>query len=145
MVVGLVLPGHDFRAEEAATLVDVELTGRTCPWNTCAIWNIDLLALTGFPLVGDGFRNYRKVGGVEEVSAITFLQLLHPHLKAKLVQCSGSDDNSNWETTFSDPVRQQYHDNKMKSKVERPLTQMQAWGDEATKRGKVLHIIDNNL
>lgn len=41
------------------------LRGRTCPWNTFAIWNIDILALIGFPMIADGTMMDRSIGGVE--------------------------------------------------------------------------------
>jgi hypothetical protein len=43
----------------------VELTGRTCPWNTFAIWRVRELGIVGFPLMGDGTGEDRSVGGVE--------------------------------------------------------------------------------
>jgi hypothetical protein len=36
--------------------VEVELTGRTAPWNTCALWDVPKLALTGFHLVSKGLH-----------------------------------------------------------------------------------------
>ena len=30
------------------------LRGRTCPWNTMAMWDVGKLALTGFPVIGNG-------------------------------------------------------------------------------------------
>ena len=41
------------------------LTGRTCPWNTFAIWRVQELGLIGFPLIGDGTADNRACGGVE--------------------------------------------------------------------------------
>lgn len=41
------------------------LQGRTCPWNTFAVWSVRDLALIGFPLVGDGHGMERENGGVE--------------------------------------------------------------------------------
>ena len=49
LVSGALLPGHEFYVN-----TKVELTGRTTPWNTLAVWNVPKLALTGFPLVSDG-------------------------------------------------------------------------------------------
>ena len=140
LVVGMTLPGHLFTPIEGNI---VALNGRTCPWNTCAIWSADYLSKLGFPLIGDGIRGNRTIGGVEEVSAITLLQVLYPHLKAKLIQCedNGRGNNSAWETAFEDPIRQQYHDNKMKSKIDRPQQQMETWGSTGTS-GKVMHIVD---
>jgi hypothetical protein len=51
----------------------VELTGRTCPWNTFAIWRVRELGIVGFPLMGDGTGEDRSIGGVE-VSQEDFLR-----------------------------------------------------------------------
>mmetsp|Transcript_36305 Transcript_36305/g.67641 ORF Transcript_36305/g.67641 Transcript_36305/m.67641 type:complete len:677 (+) Transcript_36305:79-2109(+) len=122
LVVGPVLDGHDFQLlttdspaptssscqyTSTATCggpcqtISVPLRGRTCPWNTCAIWRLDKLGIVGFPLIGDGITT-KKVsesskassqgelsviaGGVEEVSAIAFAQMLNSQWSAKLVQ-----------------------------------------------------------
>ena len=44
-----------------------------------------------------------------------------------------------WETNFKDPVRSKYHENKMRSKDERPANQMLKLG---IPNGKVLHVLD---
>jgi hypothetical protein len=49
LVVGAVLPGHDYHGGEI-----VPLNGRSTPWNTLSLWNLPNLALTGFPMVSDG-------------------------------------------------------------------------------------------
>jgi len=49
LVVGAVLPGHDYHQGERVTL-----NGRNTPWNTLAVWNLPNIALNGFPLVSDG-------------------------------------------------------------------------------------------
>jgi hypothetical protein len=43
----------------------VALTGRTCPWNTFAIWRTHELGFLGFPIIGDGTGADRSIGGVE--------------------------------------------------------------------------------
>lgn len=52
--------GHEF-LEGPSNVV----RGRTIPWNTLAIWKVGFLALTGFPLIGDGTAVAREIGGVE--------------------------------------------------------------------------------
>ena len=52
--------GHEF-LEGSSNIV----RGRTVPWNTLAIWKVDYLSLTGFPLIGDGTAEARNIGGVE--------------------------------------------------------------------------------
>ena len=68
LVVGPVLDGHDFHEapsysemrmsnnEKSKGHQDIPLRGRTCPWNTCAIWRLDKLGLVGFPLIGGMFH-----------------------------------------------------------------------------------------
>ena len=41
---------------------------------------------------------------------------------AKLVKLDGI----NWNVTFTDPARKEWHERKMKSKVERPASQLEA-------------------
>lgn len=53
---GAVLPGHDYNQAEMGREIEVELTGRTTPWNTLALWNLPKLALTGFLLVSEGLH-----------------------------------------------------------------------------------------
>eukprot|EP01036_Dinobryon_divergens_P029865 gene29865-39030_t len=95
LVVGPEMDGHEF-LEGPSNVV----RGRTIPWNTLAIWKVGFLALTGFPLIGDGTAVAREIGGVEEVSTINLLQLVNPQLQAIL----------------------------MKSKDERPASQMKVLG-----------------
>lgn len=67
LVVGPVLEGHAFLPEgnpstrditigdtsdNSSSCEKVTLRGRTCPWNTCAIWRLDKLGVVGFPLIG---------------------------------------------------------------------------------------------
>mmetsp|Transcript_22387 Transcript_22387/g.37443 ORF Transcript_22387/g.37443 Transcript_22387/m.37443 type:complete len:362 (-) Transcript_22387:112-1197(-) len=121
------------------------LRGRTCPWNTFAIWRVKELGFTGFALIGDGLGSDRTIAGVEELSTITLLQRINPKYQAVLVKLVTSTaegkDSSNrtgaerkeesisWDTKFSDdPERQEYHRKKMLSKDLRPLRQMEALG-----------------
>lgn len=59
LVVGPVLEGHDFHPGWN------DIRGRTTPWNTFAIWQTKKLAVIGFPLIGDGTADNRRIGGVE--------------------------------------------------------------------------------
>lgn len=128
LVIGPRMKGHDFSPGDD----DIQLRGRTCPWNTFAIWRTKYLALTGFPLVSDGMGG--NMGGVEEVTTITLLQHIKPNLQAVLAGVS--DGVSSWDTNFSDPKRMQWHQNKMRSKDERPAKQLE-W---LNMNGKVRHI-----
>jgi len=55
------ITSHSDRAQGSA----LPLTGRTCPWNTFAIWRVRELGFIGFPLIGDGTADNRASGGVE--------------------------------------------------------------------------------
>lgn len=117
LVVGAVLPGHQYRQGRQV------LNGRTCPWNTLALWDLRKLALTGFCLVSEGLLTDEPSHGVEEVAAIVTLQRILGDLQAvaKLVQL----DQVDWQDTFdSDPARRAWHEEKMKSKLDRAARQL---------------------
>ena len=63
-------PGHEFL--EGSN----EITGRTCPWNTFALWSVEHLAIAGFPPVGDGFGTTRENGGVEVTQLRVWISLI---------------------------------------------------------------------
>jgi hypothetical protein len=156
LVCGAVLPGHDYQGSGSllvngdATMVATELNGRTTPWNTLALWNVSKLALTGFQLVSEGLHSKDLASaGVEEVVAIAVLQrVLGPdNAKAKLINLVAADDQTteesaaaspppnsaaqatvDWNPVFSDPSRQEWHEKKMKSKLERASKQMRLLG-----------------
>jgi len=125
LVAGAALPGHQHQSssidsgkkEDIGTIV--ELTGRTCPWNTLAIWNLKRLALTGFPLLADGLHMNEDgspgAAGIEEFSTILIHQKLSAPetVKAKLVQIT---QGLNWEQTFEDEERRKWHEFKMQTK-----------------------------
>jgi len=112
LVVGAALEGHNLQTGE------VEGNGRTVPWNTLSLWNLNYLARTGFPLIGDNpFKP--ENAGVEELTAIALLQRLYS-VQAKLVAIPGVK----WQTDDFDPKRLERHRQKMQSKIERPQQQM---------------------
>lgn len=59
LVVGPEIAGHSFSEGQQT------ITGRTTPWNTLAVWDLNRLAKLGFPLIGDGTAENRSIGGVE--------------------------------------------------------------------------------
>lgn len=134
LVVGAVLPGHDFHPHSIQPL-----NGRTTPWNTLAIWNLAKLSLTGFVLVADGVHPGKDgstgVSGVEEVSTIAVMQRIlgADDAKAKLVSLS---DEVKWETDFEDEERQAWHERKMNSKLERATRHLEL----LSLNGTVLHL-----
>lgn len=64
IVVGPAMNGHLFVPGSNP------LTGRTCPWNTCAMWDLEKLHLLGFPMIGDGLLDKGSETGGVEVSSI---------------------------------------------------------------------------
>lgn len=130
LVAGAVLPGHEYRPESKGAL---PLTGRSCPWNTAAVWDVSKLGVTGFPPIGEG--NADVPGGVEEVSAITIRQLVDP-VGSKAVLVAVPD--MSWETdNFESEERRHWHEQKMASKDERPRLQLEHAGLAA---GSVWHL-----
>lgn len=146
-VVGARLTGHDHSATGDRPQT-VELNGRTTPWNTLAVWNVPKLALTGFQLISDGLLSdltpppvdgttpLINMGGVEETVTIALLQkLLGPtHAVAKLLAVP----DVTWNEKFDDPARQEWHDQKMASKVSRAQRQMDLLG----LTGEVQHLAE---
>jgi len=143
LVAGALLGGHEYHnnhhdsPEKSKDNVVVELTGRTSPWNTLALWNLNKLALTGFQLVSDGLLTDDLLApsfGIEEVMAIATLQTLlggHEKAKAKLIQLPDVE----WSQEFEDEERRKWHEQKMNSKVERASRQLDLVG----LTGKVYH------
>ena len=143
LVVGAALPGHNFTFDNSCSQKTVELTGRTTPWNTMAIWNVSKLSTTGFPMVGEGVHveSDKKTfiaGGVEEVSAIALIQnFMKDNAVAKLINIPGIA----WEQSFEDDERRAWHQRKMESKESRPARHLSILG----LSGTVLHISDCNI
>lgn len=126
LVVGAALPGHDFIEGER------EGNGRTVPWNTLSLWNLEYLSRTGFPLISDAFLNSDKAG-VEEVSTIALLQKIYPFLKAKLLQLPGVvRDTSAWDTW-----RLTRHQRELQNRISCPEAQMKVFNIPPPK---VIHL-----
>lgn len=138
LVCGAVLPGHDYQGRDEKRFMEVELSGRTCPWNTVAMWNVQKLSMTGFLAVSEGLHagsaNSAKSAGVEEVAAIATLQhILTPQCaKAKLIPVPGI----RWKQDWQDEGRREWHERKMKSKISRPARHLELLG---LSEGKVEH------
>ena len=137
LVVGTVLSGHEYKQPtNGEEEIKVELTGRTTPWNTCALWNVPKLALTGFLLVSEGLHPEEEEGissaGVEEVVAIATLQkILQPsNAQAKLVSIPGTS----WgiQDFNNDEKRKEWHEKKMQSKLTRAKRQLDLLGLSGT-------------
>ena len=127
LVVGARLQGHDHRGSGVGGKgVEVELDGRTTPWNTCALWNLPKLALTGFQLVSEGLHGGVEAGVEEAVTIACLQRILGPgRAVAKLVSIEGTS----WEKDFGDDDgRREWHERKMRSKVERAAAQLDLMG-----------------
>ncbi|KAG7351300.1 hypothetical protein IV203_010660 [Nitzschia inconspicua] len=121
---GAALKGHEYAGKGQT----VALTGRTTPWNTLCVWDLGKLSLIGFAAISD----LGPSAGVEECVAIALLQKLFPNSVAKLVQVS----DISWQDSFQDDEeRRKWHEEKMKSKEERPAQQL----DRLNLSGMVLH------
>ena len=166
LVVGATLNGHEHHAlvfdassctphsqptnicDPSRLMKEVKLTGRTTPWNTCALWDVRKLALTGFLLVSEGLHyspsndndgsGSRIEGGVEEVVTIATLQRILGPKKAcaKLVHIP--PHIISWETDNfdNDAGRKEWHEHKMDSKITRAQAQLDLLG---LNDGVVIH------
>ena len=139
LVVGAVLPGHDYHGAGNGNDhgVAAYLNGRTCPWNTTAMWNLNKLAIFGFPLVAEGVHKLKDgtpvAAGIEEFATIMLHQRMSPgRSKAKLVKVAGVE----WEQNFEDEERRKWHEAKMKSKHSRAEVHRSFLGGG---EGKVIH------
>ncbi len=101
------------------------------PWNTMALWNLNMLGITGFLTVSSGV--YSDVpGGMEEVVTISLLQHLRPgDCRAKMVEIPGL----HWACDWNDPIRLDFHRQKMASKQKRAEIQLEYLG---VPRGSVI-------
>jgi len=138
LVAGAALNGHstpNFPSQPnnnqcLSNINNVPLNGRTCPWNTLALWNLSKLVLTGFLSVSD----IGSSAGIEECAAIAMHQTLFPKARAKLVRLS----DVQWHENFDDEERRQWHERKMNSKRERAEAQLKLLG--LTDVGVVEHV-----
>jgi len=132
LVAGAALPGHEFEVGVRA------VSGVTSPWNTLALWRVATLALVGFPLVSDGVFPAAD-GGVEEAAAIECLSRIVP---AKATAYLVRLDDVEWNTTFTDPKRAEWHAKKMASKASRAAAQAALLGEApAGSGGRVVHVL----
>ena len=124
IVAGAALNGHQYHAavstgSERQRQREVPLTGRTTPWNTLCVWDLDKLSLTGFSTVSD----LGTSAGVEECVAIALLQKLFPKSEARLVKVD--DIEWNEKSLQEDEERYKWHQEKMNSKLERAGRQLE--------------------
>jgi hypothetical protein len=142
LVAGACLPGHEHYDSSTFTTdgIVVELTGRTSPWNTLAVWNLKPLAVTGFLLLADGLHTQEDgspgAAGIEEFSTILIHQKISSGpCKAKLVKMI--TQGLNWEENFQDEERKKWHEFKMQTKFTRAEQHRKILGG---LRGSVLHL-----
>lgn len=148
LVAGARLAGHDHQVTDPNKPQTVPLNGRTTPWNTLAVWHLPKLAMTGFQLISDGLvsdlvpatdksgKPLINMGGVEETVTIALIQkLLGPkQALAKLLAVP----EVTWNEKFEDPARQEWHDQKMASKMGRAQQQIDLLG---LTDGQVQHLV----
>jgi hypothetical protein len=111
-------------------------TGVTVPWNTYALWNLSLLGLVGFPLIGDAAFDPSQAG-VEEVSGIALIQALKPATRAVLLDVGLEPD---WNMEGWDDERRRKHAAKLASKVSRAAAQMEKLRLLGIDDPKVIHL-----
>ena len=135
LVVGAAMNGHLYHESssspsETSSSSEVELSGRTCPWNTLAVWNVSKLKLTGFVLCSD----LGSTAGVEECAAIALQQQIFgkSNSRAKLVKLN----EISWKEKFDDDERRKWHEQKMNSKLERAGKQLEMM---TFSSGSVIH------
>ena len=121
LVVGARLPEHDFN--EA---LNENANGKQVPWNAYSLWNLKILALTGFLLIGDSPFDPDNAG-VEELTTIATLQYL-TYNRADAILLAVDGIPGEWDTRGWSAARHVAHEKKMASKVERPAAQMKCLG-----------------
>jgi hypothetical protein len=133
LVAGAALNGHLYDVPAAEHSKGVRnsrpLNGRTCPWNTLAMWNLSKLILTGFLSVSD----IGSSAGIEECAVVAIHQQIFPQARAKLVRLLDVE----WQECFADEERRLWHENKMNSKIERAEAQLAMLG--LARSGRVEH------
>ncbi|KAG8764068.1 hypothetical protein FRC12_008296 [Ceratobasidium sp. 428] len=121
LVVGKAFDAHSFRSSIPSIGEDsapVFLTGRTCPWNTFALWDVSKLARTGFLLTSET-NTPPNASAIEEAPTIALHQRLFPgYSRALLVRFEVADigEKDGWGTTWVDPARTEWHAHKLASK-----------------------------
>ena len=117
LVAGARFGQHNFEPGEHV------IDGLNTPWNTFALWNVDLLQkwAGGFPVSGT-YPQDPSNGGVEEIDAIVTAQANAQAagitLSAKIVDVASFDDG--WDMSGWDAGQIAAHQKKMGSKVSRP-------------------------
>ncbi|CAE6433536.1 unnamed protein product [Rhizoctonia solani] len=113
LVVGKAFDAHNFHKSSDNGPSQVHLTGRTCPWNTLAVWDVSKLARTGFLLTSET-NTPPNSSAIEEAPTIALHQKLFPgRSRALLVRFEAEDG---WGTVWNDPTRVEWHARKMASK-----------------------------
>ncbi|CAE6476673.1 unnamed protein product [Rhizoctonia solani] len=113
LVVGKAFDAHKFHQVPPNNAAQIYLTGRTCPWNTLAVWNVSKLARTGFLLTSET-NTPPNSSAIEEAPTIALHQKLFPgQSRALLVRFEAEDG---WGTAWTDPARVEWHARKLASK-----------------------------
>ncbi|PXF39887.1 hypothetical protein BWQ96_10397 [Gracilariopsis chorda] len=112
--------GHSFKEHNVPRTLHrgsksiLPIRGDVCPWNTMALWNVNMLSKTGFPAVADQVNP----PGMEEIGVIALQQQLYGcHSRSARLYCGPG--NLSWTTNFDNLERQERHSGKLASKVSR--------------------------
>lgn len=132
-LVGALVPGQDFSPGRHV------LTGGNSPWNTFALWSVAKLTQVGFMPISEGVLKDIP-GGVEEGPTVAVLQMLQPDSSCcKLIDLNPPPK---WHTDWTDPKRQQWHREKMESKVKRTTAQMKTLRTEDAFVDHIKHDVE---
>lgn len=134
LVVGAKFAEHEFSSGKL-----VAGTGTTVPWNTFALWNLNLLSMFGVPMIGDAHFD-PKMAGVEEVATIAMYQRMITYTEAKLVRVP--EIGGEWNTAGWSEERLAKHRAKIESKKSRPAAQLKHLGlDDPV----IIHITERTI
>mmetsp|Transcript_32454 Transcript_32454/g.52740 ORF Transcript_32454/g.52740 Transcript_32454/m.52740 type:complete len:385 (+) Transcript_32454:3-1157(+) len=121
------------RGRMSSTSIRSEIDGDTVPWNTFAVWRVNMLATLGF--LEDA--NLQDPPGMEEPVPIAILQERYGQnqAQAKLIHFS-EEYKPMWKVRFESDERRLKQARKMASKKLRTQNQLRAAGN---KQGTIIH------
>lgn len=113
--------GKSFSGSHQNVQGECLLNGTTSPWNTLSIWNVGMLAKTGFLMISDGTVS-GVGGGIEEATVIALHQQLFGSSSMAILLDFGTDG---WNTQDLPHAQLEWHRRKMESKNERCMQQIE--------------------
>ncbi|CAF0805106.1 unnamed protein product [Adineta steineri] len=144
LCVGAALDGHQIFTNDLNKTY-LPLQGVTSPWNTFAIWNLEKLRRTGFPMCSD----FVNPSGMEDAAVIALQQKLFGGRTKNRALLIHFHNNVQWLNQFDyDQDRCSKHEIKMKSKNNRTKQLLQMLdisdSDQEDKIG-IEYIVNNNI